>query len=116
MKAILINPENQTIQEIDIKKGIDAIYNVLNCELLTIPIIYDNGDTMYCDDEGLYKEQKGGFIMPNWSYMIVGKVLILGCDEETGESKDVETPVEFFKKHFTWKNEEQVKEYQSNFI
>ena len=116
MKAILINPENQTITEIDIKKGINPIYKALDCDTFAAPVTYDNGDTMYCDDEGLFKEQKGGIIMPDWAYMIVGKILVLGCDNETGESKDVETPVDFFKKHIIWKSEDEVKKYQSNFI
>ena len=55
MKAILINPEDQTIKEIDIKKGINAMYKAIDCDGFAAPVTYDNGDTMYCDDEGLFK-------------------------------------------------------------
>lgn len=116
MKAILINPENQTIVEINLEKGIDAMYKELECDTFAAPICYDNGDTMYCDDEGLLKPQTGGILMPNWSYMILGKVLIVGCDVENGESKDVETPIEFFKKNIIWQDTAQVEIYQSHFI
>ena len=116
MKAILINPEDQTIKEIDIKKGINAMYKALDCDCFAAPVTYDNGDTMYCDDEGLFKPQTGGFLMPKWDSMIVGKVLVIGCDLGTGESKDVETPIGFFNKHIIWQDKEQVEKYQSRFI
>lgn len=116
MKAILINPENQTIKEIELEEGIEAMYKEMDCSVFSAPITYDNGDTMYCDDEGLFKAQTGGILMPDWRYMIVGKILVLGCDNETGESKDVETPIEFFKENIIWQNKTQVERYQSYFI
>jgi len=115
MKAILINPENQTVERIEIGKGVEEIYKAIDCRMISAPVTYPNGDTMYCDDEGLFVEQKGGILMPNWSYMIVGKILVLGCDEDTGESQDVITPVNFFRKNIIWQNQEQVKRYQSHF-
>jgi hypothetical protein len=115
MRAILINPEEKKVSEIQIGNDYKEIYKVIDCELFTCPITYENGDTMYCDDEGLFKEQKGGIIMRGWSYPILGKILILGCDEETGDSQDVKSSIDFFEKQIMWLSEEQTNNYKSNF-
>lgn len=115
MRAILINPERKTISEIQIGDDYKEIYKVIDCELFTCPITFENGDTMYCDDEGLFKEQKGGIIMRGWSYPILGKILVLGCDEETGDSQDAKSTTTFFEKQIMWLSEEQTANYQSEF-
>ena len=114
MKAILINPETRTITEIEIKKGVDAIYKAIDCDSFEAPFAFENGDTMYCDEEGLFKEEIiGGIRMTNWTGMIIGKILLLGCNMETGDSKDVETPVEVLKKHIIWVSKNEAKNYIS---
>lgn len=115
MKAFLIDPVKQTIEQIEIEKGIQAMYKAMECDLFSAPITYENGDTLYCDDEGLFKPQKGGFIFPKWTYMIVGKALIMGTNRNTGDSQDVKSDIEVFRKNIIWKNEEQTKIYMGNY-
>lgn len=95
MKAILINPEKQTVEFVEIEKGIQAIYDMIGCRTFTCPITLPNNDAFYCDDEGLYNpEIIGGIFYPEaWSHPLVGKTLIIGTDEE-GESVDCKSTVE----------------------
>ena len=115
MRAILIDPTAKTVTEIQIGTDYKEIYKAIDCSCFACPIEYDNGDTLYCDDEGLFKEQKGGVIMSGWNYPILGKMIVIGCDVETGESKDAESTVEFFTSQIKWLTESQAREYQNNF-
>ena len=94
MKAILINSLERTIKEVEITDWTD-ISKQLDCNLFTTFHYLENGDTFYADDEGLYRDDDAGAclieISPDNQYPIAGHVLVLGCDEETGESKDVES-------------------------
>jgi hypothetical protein len=113
-KCILIDSEKKTITSVEINGSLESIYKLLDCSTIAAPIEFENRDTMYVDDEGLYKKQTGGIMMRKWSYPIVGKVMIIGCDDE-GESVDVKTPIEFFQKEIIWINESNIKRYQEEF-
>jgi hypothetical protein len=115
MKAILINPENQTITKMEIDKGLEAIYKVMGCSIFACPVSYPNGDTLYCDDEGLYKPDiKGAFTYPNWHSPIVGKCLIMGTNE-IGESTDCESIILDIEKNIEWITEGVAKKYAEYF-
>ena len=96
-KAILINSENQTLSYIQLSDDYREIPKAIGngCELFCCPITFDNMDGMYADDESLLRPDdiKGGFIMDDWYYPLVGNAIILGTDDE-GESVDVKTTIE----------------------
>lgn len=100
LKGLKINVEDQTITEIEHNGDWKEIAPLIGngCRIFTCPIIDDNGDTLYCDDEGLLKPVKGGFVMPNWTYPIVGNALFLGSDEE-GNTCDVKMTLEELKEN-----------------
>jgi len=106
MKSILINPFDRTIKTVEYNGGLDEMYRLMGCGTISAPIEFDNLDTMFADDEGLFNPEnsKGSIIMKGWSYPIVGKVLVCGCNDE-GESVDVKTPIEFFEKEIKWVDE-----------
>jgi hypothetical protein len=95
MRAILINPEDQTVTEIDIEKGLPAIYAQIgnNCSTFECPFTYPNGDTIYCDEEGLYHENIGGFMYDGWASPIVGRALVIGQNPNTGNSIDAKSHI-----------------------
>lgn len=115
MRAILIDPEKRSVTEIQIGKDYKEIYKAIDCSCFSCPIEYDNADTLYCDDEGLFKDQKGGVIMKDWDYPVLGKMLVLGTDIESGESKDAESTLEFFTNQIRWLNDYEAKGWQSQF-
>lgn len=116
MKAILINPEMQTISEIQIQidNSLESMYKVMDCEMIEAPVTFDNEDTLYCDEEGLFKPQKGGIIAKDWAIPILGKVLILGSDDE-GNSADVRGSIETYKDMFAWVDEAAAERHRSRY-
>lgn len=106
MRAILINTETQTINEMEFPKGADAWKQISKtigngCTLFECPITFDNGDTIYCDEEGLYNEYKGGIMMDDWHTPLVGNVLILGSTS-SGRSNDAKSDVNELRSKITF--------------
>jgi hypothetical protein len=109
-KAILINSLQRTITEVTIDDWQD-IAKHLDCGVFTTFHDFENGDTFYADDEGLYRDDDAGACLINigsitapYDYPIAGHVLVLGCDVETGESADVQSSLEDIKKRVTFIN------------
>lgn len=118
MKAILIDPSNQTVEEITIGKNYKEIYGVIgnDCNTFAAPITEPNGDTWFVDDEGLFHDNIGGVIRNEWSTPIVGRVVIIGTDEE-GDSVDAKSTPEQIKKglHFISKDNPALVNYFNQF-
>ena len=105
MKALQINTETREVVSVEIQ-DYKEIYALLGqeCETFACPITFDNGDTIYTDDEGLYHQFSGGFIMKDWNYPLVGNALVLGTDLETGDSQDVIITKDKLCSIITWVN------------
>lgn len=117
MKAYLIDSVEKTVKEVEYNGGLEEMYKLMGCSMVSAPIVYSNEDTMFADDEGLYNPDnvKGSFKMKNWSYPIVGKVLVVGANE-MGESVDVKTPIEYFTNGIIWIGEKETREHMDRFI
>ncbi len=118
MKAILIDSKTKTVSEITLDNSNNPIANALECEWFTAPIIYDNEDTLYCDDEALIsgKEVEGAFMYDGWQYPILNKAIVLGGDEE-GNSLDVKRTIEEVKNglRFLDKDNQMLQHYVGQF-
>ena len=104
MKAIKIDVEKQSVYEITLGDDYKEIYPHIGngCGLFSIPVTFENGDSLYADDEGLlHPEMIGGFLMPNWITPIVGNAIILGADDE-GESIDYKSNIEHISNQISW--------------
>ena len=121
MKAILIDPMFETVQEVEYSGDYKDIYKLLGFQnvymndkklmtgytprafdLVRIPV---GNDAIYVDDEGLYAE-----LQFRWQYKyspvqepisLVNKGLVLGCDDE-GETIAPDSTVEDIRKSITW--------------
>jgi hypothetical protein len=108
MRAILIDPANKTVTEIEYNGDWETIAPLIDCSTFACPIVFENEDTMYCDDEGLFVEQEGGIMMPDWSY------LILGSDEE-GDTVDAKSTIAEIQVPITWIDKETAEAYRAKF-
>ena len=116
MKALKINTETQTIEEIEINSWKDVAPAIGNgCTTFSCPVELDNMDTLYTDDEGLFHDIKGGIMMKGWDYPIVGNIIVQGTDDE-GDSIDVKTTKEELEKLVIWVTEKAAKEWAAQFI
>ena len=97
-KAIKINSELQTLEFVTLGNDYKEIYPIIGekCTMFACPIIFDNDDTMYVDDDGMFQGYKYGFMMRDWQYPILGNAVILGTDDE-GDSVDAKSLIEDFK-------------------
>ena len=105
MKAILIDPINSTVKEVDYSGDYKDIYKLIGCRTFDVVSIPVGLDGIYVDDEGLYAE-----LQFRWEYrysrmhppiQLVNKGLVLGCDDE-GDSVAPDSTVEDIKKNITW--------------
>lgn len=100
MKAILIDPFAREVREIEVAAGIDAIYAAIGAECFCTVGLPD-GDAIYLDDEGVFRDKQQWFAVGNYPHPLAGKGLILGCDEE-GESCDPQVTGELIRAHVHW--------------
>lgn len=112
MKTILIDPIKKSVEYIDYNGDYQLIYKIIGCETFSCPIMFDDEDALYIDDEGLFKDQKGGVMMGDFPYALLGKMIIIGTDNE-GASRDVQNSLEYYINQITWLNEDQVETYKN---
>ena len=91
MKAILIDPINETITEIDHKGDIAKTIDTRMIECVAI----DKQDDIWIDEEGLLKGSN--YFYKYKDIMLCGKSLVLSVDE-MGESKKCNHTLEEIKK------------------
>jgi hypothetical protein len=102
-KAYLIDARNKTISLVEVD-GYKQIQEQIDCDCFTVACDLPNGDTIYVDDEGLCKEQQNFFEFEGAHQPFAGNGLVLGLDDETGESRDVQSTLEEIKSKVTFKN------------
>ena len=130
MKAILIDPMFETVQEVEYSGDYKDIYKLIGFQnvymndkklmsgypprafdVVRIPVGFDG---IYVDDEGLLAP-----LQFRWEYrynrmhppiQLVNKGLVLGCDDE-GDSISPDSTVESIRRSITWEwtNEKKVK-------
>lgn len=117
MKALKINTETRTIEEIFIDGSLKSIYDAIGngCTCFECPVSFENDDTLYVDEEGLFHDVNGGMAVKGFGNPIVGNGLIIGTDIETGESRDCLSTVEEIKSKIKWISKEDANMYADYF-
>tara|TARA_R100001086_G_scaffold226614_1_gene145324 strand:- start:79 stop:519 length:441 start_codon:yes stop_codon:yes gene_type:complete len=100
MKALFIDPTDETIRFLSYDGDYKSIYRILGCRTFEAVYPFDNGDTLWIDEEGLLKDSNFAFNIradnPKFNQTIMGKALVLGTDAE-GESVECKTTLEDLK-------------------
>ncbi len=106
MRAILINPATQTIEEVDHSGAAPDIRATLTppSNFFTVSVLHGLDAVLYVDDEGwLYEDnviaERGYFFFGGTAY--AGPALLIG-DDGKGESVDAKVPLAFVQKHVKW--------------
>jgi hypothetical protein len=120
MKAILIDSANQKLVPIELDKSkelLNQYYELIgnNCQCIDAPYEFSGSDVLIVDDEGLFNNAQFGFKFPDFNYPIVGNAIIIGVDEETGDSVSVNSPIEAFK-NIIWCDKFEIKAYISKML
>ena len=101
MKAIFIDAKNQQVSIIETKAQLEDKYLILDVNMVEIGKYYENGDTLWVDEEGLINGTDFGFQLDGIDYM--GNGLILGTNRENPEldASAVTPPKDLQLKFFT---------------
>jgi len=90
IQGLLINPYANSVTKIEINKdnGIQEYYDLIGCR--TFECVDFADETLYCDEEFLLNmnHETRGFVWKGAYSPILGKAVIVGLDEETGDDTD----------------------------
>ena len=103
VRAILIDPYKEEVKEVTYNGVYTEIHKLIDCTCFTAPSL-TNGESIYCDDEGLLKDEVVPFITKLYSpnHPLVGKCLIMGTDMETGDSISTTLTVKEVESSIMW--------------
>jgi hypothetical protein len=94
MKAILIDPKEKIVSEVEYDGDYKKIYDFIEADTFEVVTLEDNGDGVFIDECGLFKDYQYMWTYNSEKYQglygrgtpICGKALMLGLDESTGDS------------------------------
>ena len=98
MRAILINPFDQTIKETEYTGDYREIYDLVSCRTFDCVRLTIEND-MYLDDEGLLIDNQRSFSIKDRNY--AGKALLLSHDDE-GETTATNWTLQDVKDMVEW--------------
>ena len=102
MKALLIDPFMETVQEIDYSGDWKDIRTLLKCDIFATVYFDDmSTDSVFVDDEGVFVDDQRFFKLGNYTQPLAGYGLVLGCNEE-GDSVDCMSTLEDVAKQVEW--------------
>jgi len=89
MKALLISPENQSVEAVDIN-SLDDIKELIGFDTLTSDAVGDEGDRVFFDEECFLRQTSGRFQIDSL-IPISGKAVIVGGGEDDDTLNDALT-------------------------
>lgn len=92
MKAILINPEAQSIELVDVSDQ-DDIKNLIGFETIISDEVGSNGDRLFFDEECFLRGTQGRFQVDSL-VPVSGKGVIVGSTDDGVTLKDISESVE----------------------
>ena len=116
MKALKIDTANRKVEVIEISSWQDIAPAIGNgCTTFAAPVVMENDDTLYVDDEGIFNGFEGGFkLEDSWQYPILGNAILQGTDEE-GDSIEPKTTKEELEAMIIWVDKAECEKWAANF-
>lgn len=86
MVAIFIDAKNRQVSPVTTKGQLEDFYRIMNVEMVEIAEYWENGDTLWVDEEGLINGTDFGFEINGNRYL--GNGMIYGTNRENPENND----------------------------
>ena len=124
VKAIKIDVASQTVYEIEVaSEGLQGMYDAIGngCDMVQIGMNFATprnqryGDSMWVDEEGLFRPIIGGFTLGNIEQPFCGNALIFGNVESPDggqEFSDFTLPIDILRQHVNFVGKEFFDDYQ----
>lgn len=93
MKAYLVDPEEQTVSQVDVDDSNKSIYAMIEADMFDA-VRLEHDDTLYVDDMGLYHKHHY-FRVEGLAAPLAGRGLVLGTDSEGYSIEPIHTLEEF---------------------
>lgn len=87
MKALLIRPDNQSIEPIDVRRFEDIVKQI-GYETIAIDEVDAGGDRLFFDEECFLRGSEGRFQVDSL-IPVSGKGVVMGADEDGSALRDV---------------------------
>jgi hypothetical protein len=107
-KGILIDVQNRTITEVEVTKDsndseLQSMYNHIKCEMVDC-VSLNNGNDVWVDEEGLQRLTPFStfFKIEGYHEFLSSNGLVLGYDNETGDSSDTTLTIDDVKSKVTF--------------
>lgn len=111
IKAVLIDPYKEEITDVTYDAAdYKNIYPLIHCDIFTIVKLADEDD-VFVDDEGLLKVDDATkfFRLNDYPQPLAGYGLIVGADEETGESVSAHHDAAYYRSKIQFLDVEMLK-------
>lgn len=100
MRAILINPFDRTVTEIEVSGDWRSVSEAVGADYLDL-VKLDQRHDLWVDDEGLFKEDQQLFWIQGFPAPLAGMAVILGHDNR-GESADATAHLSMISQRISW--------------
>jgi hypothetical protein len=95
MRAVFVNAAEKRLEDIEIEKGLQPLYDMIGCDL--VDLVHLGDDDLFVDDEGLLKARPESPFFRIGDVTLAGNGVIVGCDSKTGESCDARHDAAYYK-------------------
>lgn len=95
MKAILIDPKNCAVTEVEYTGTLENLYEHLGCDMVQTAPHPISHHTLYVDEEGLYK--KGNLAFEFGPDIYVGRGLLIGPVDPNGKDTGAKVSAEYVR-------------------
>lgn len=83
----LVDPFACTITEVQYNGEHASIYKHIDADCYDCARLNVEGDALFVDDEGMFKERTAFFLHEDYPQPLAGKALMLGCNMDDGETQ-----------------------------
>ena len=84
-KGYKVDTMRREVMEVSIGEDYKDIYPLIDCTTFACVDVNRN-NTLFVDDEGLFKDHRRFFVLNGYPQPLCGDALLLGCDPDTGET------------------------------
>lgn len=103
MRAMLIDPEEQTFEEVDWNGSCQHAYELLKCELVEILKPMGRPFVLYVDERGkLHRPRPAKFYVDGLPVWVYGRALAVGRPDRNGDDTPFTYDEEFLANFVNW--------------
>lgn len=105
IKAIIIDPHLRLIIQTEVEDSLEGLQHAIGDNQIEL-VYLDDGNIMYVDSEGLFKQNQRFFIYNNRPF--AGKAIVLGDDPENGKTVSTKSSVTDIASHVQFRTIEEI--------